>query len=389
MNQLNETLLLEKDKLDYLNKEIERIKTSLSDNGQLNFLEHIEELDQKRSTFISKYRTIPIGCESFLVVLRKWNSYTPSLPLISNSRNNINQFSIGGGYFFYIQTEPNQLKSGYGLVIDPGYNFIHNFGMAGFNLDDIDGILITHAHNDHTNDFESLLSLLYQRNGEKHSNNKIPKKVDLFLNVGSFKKFSNYLDLAHKDDKDYLGNVIVMSPGQKYKLPRIDNCEILTLYTKHNEIVTKDYSLGICLKIDSTNILLTGDTGWDLDIMLRNEKFLSQNNVYPNQGVEDESIHILILHIGSIQKEEFNSSKPEYFYKNHLGLKGTLRIIEYWKPSICIISEFGEELTNIRGAISLEIEKSFQSKIPKLMYSWRYRFIFMSRFKKSSMLLKW
>ena len=156
---------------NFLPKEIARIRKTLEKAVSGNFLDAIEAYEKERNTFISKYRQCPLGSESFLVVLRRWNSYTPSLPMAQHNMDGLNQYSIGGGYYLFLQSEEGSLNHGYGLVIDPGYNFIHNFGSAGFGLDDIDGILMTHAHNDHTNDFESILSLLYQRNhkykGEK------------------------------------------------------------------------------------------------------------------------------------------------------------------------------------------------------------------------------
>jgi hypothetical protein len=87
----------------------------------------------------------------------------------------------------------------------------------GFKVADIDAILITHAHNDHTVDFESILTLIYKYNdaiedsvkhdmkGEdeiriKHEVenrlNEQGKKIDLFLNVGTFMKYSGWLKLS-------------------------------------------------------------------------------------------------------------------------------------------------------------------------------------------------
>ena len=250
----------------FLSREINRIKGRFEEQGKGNFLDEIENNETRRSKFISGFRKVPIGIESFFMVLRRWNSYTPSLPSIDNSTDisAISHFSIGGGYYLYIQGPEDGLCAGYGLVIDPGYNFIHNLGASGLCLDDIDGILLSHAHNDHTNDFESLLSLLYQRN-KKFINKKTPKKVDLFMNVGTFKKFSNYLDLANIDQKSYIGNIIVMSPLQSYKIPNRPDLdfEILTLMCCHHEIVTKDYSLVVCFKMSQRNIYISCDTGWN------------------------------------------------------------------------------------------------------------------------------
>jgi len=321
---------------------------------RIKFFNKVSDYESKINEFISSYRKVPLGSESFLVVLRRWNSYTPSLPVPPSRKGGLSQHSVGGGYYLHVQSPLKSLAPGYGLVIDPGYNFIHNFGAAGFCLDDIDGVLMTHAHNDHTNDFESLLSLLYKRN-KGCSGLRQPKKIDLFMNVGAFKKFSNYLDLANKRSKDYLGKVVVMSPGQRYKIPERDdlNCDIFTLFTNHHEIITADYALGICIKASDRTIYFTGDTGWKFETSRVNEMFLKD----PAQGVE--KIDILVAHIGTVKPTEFNLTTlnkfDACFYDNHLGFLGCICMIEQWKPEVAIISEFGEELSNAREALVRQI----------------------------------
>ena len=83
----------------------------------------------------------------YLEVLRRWNSYTP---IIADNYH----ISKGGGYF--IKTAQK------GIVIDPGFNFIDNFKGAGHFFAEIDAVFISHAHNDHTTDLESILTLLYK-----------------------------------------------------------------------------------------------------------------------------------------------------------------------------------------------------------------------------------
>ena len=345
--------------------EIPRIRASIESAVGGDFLADIEEYEKERNTFISKFRRVPLGSESFMVILRRWNSYTPSLPADEVHKGGLSQYSVGGVYFLFLQSVEGSLLPGYGLVIDPGYNFIHNFGAAGFGLDDIDGILMTHAHNDHTNDFESLLSLLFQRN-HRHLAGRRPKQVDLFLNVGSFKKFSNYLDLARVEEKDYIGKVIVMSPGQVHHVPGRDDieCSILTLHTNHHEIVTADYSLGLCFKIGDRNILLTGDTGWRFETALRNENFLSSQGVYTREEAETGNVDLLVSHIGTVTRAEFeynaDQSIDSVFYDKHLGALGVIAIVEQWKPNVCVISEFGEELTRVRTHLVREIETTLK-----------------------------
>ena len=202
---------------DILNKVIDAFKDKKED-----FFKSINKIESNFETFTDTRRSIPNDFPSFLSVLRKWNSYTPIIP----SEKGDNK---GGGYFLY--------HKGKGIVIDPGFNFIENFYQEGFKVADIDAILITHAHNDHTVDFESILTLIYKYNdaiedsvkhemkGEKDIKikqevenrlNEQGKKIDLFLNVGTFMKYSGWLDLKDSGEVKY---VTVLQPDTTYDLP--------------------------------------------------------------------------------------------------------------------------------------------------------------------------
>ena len=119
-------------KTDVLNEVINAFQEKKDD-----FFKNINDIESKFKKFVDSERSIPEDFFSFLSVLRKWNSYTPILP----SEKGDNK---GGGYFLY--------HRGKGIVIDPGFNFIENFYQEGFKVADIDAVLITHAHNDHTVD---------------------------------------------------------------------------------------------------------------------------------------------------------------------------------------------------------------------------------------------
>lgn len=305
--------------------------------------------------------------ESIFLVLRKWNSYTPIIPAHENER------CIGGGYFIY--------HNGKGTVIDPGYNFIENFYLAGGRIADIDNIIITHAHNDHTNDFESLMALFYQFNNV----NKLKlgdenfKKIKLYLNTGSFQKFSGLLDLR---GCDYFDFIYPMSPGDKYTIE--GGIRITALPAFHDELVAKKYALGIHLAIDAggetKNILLTSDTGL-FPQMKTEDGFIadtSKNEIHSYYGSLKNNVNLLIPHLGSIKEEEITEpmtgDKNKIFYPNHLGIIGTARIITAIKPKLAIISEFGEELKAFRKElIDLLVEvvdgyfKSSKEHKPKIL----------------------
>lgn len=90
--------------------------------------------------------------ESFLnkfVVLKGMSSSTPA---ILNGAFNTQAYHGGGLYFNW---------SGFGIAIDPGYHFVENMHNAGLSILDIDAVVITHEHIDHTNDIRILDDLNY------------------------------------------------------------------------------------------------------------------------------------------------------------------------------------------------------------------------------------
>ena len=331
---------------DILNKVIDAFKDKKED-----FFDSINKIESNFETFTDTRRSIPNDFPSFLSVLRKWNSYTPIIP----SEKGDNK---GGGYFLY--------HKGKGIVIDPGFNFIENFYQEGFKVADIDAILITHAHNDHTVDFESILTLIYKYNdaiedsvkhemkGEdeiriKHEVenrlNENGKKIDLFLNVGTFMKYSGWLNLKDSGEIKY---VTVLQPDTTYDLP--DEYNGITIHTtkaKHHEVIDNKYAIGFILDIEGNKIGFTGDTGWDFE-----------NNGSIAKPFIEHKPKLLIAHLGSIKSREFKyveaenkDERNQCFYTHHLGLLGMAKLLDSTKPDLTIISEFGEELRNFRKDI--------------------------------------
>jgi hypothetical protein len=117
------------------------------------------------------------GALNKLAVLRRWQSYNPKVP-------HPRSMDIrGGGLFLHWY--------GKGIVIDPGYNFVQNFYDQGYSLEDIDAVVLTHAHPDHDDELSTILTLLAEWN-EFWTNNcgtHQPKKIDLFVNEASFRNF--------------------------------------------------------------------------------------------------------------------------------------------------------------------------------------------------------
>ncbi len=311
------------------------------------FVEQIKDTEQKRNEFLDNEPTLHED-DSFFLLLRKWNSYTPIIPSDDSEER-----SIGGGYLIS--------HKGKGTIIDPGYNFIENYYKAGCKIHDIKNIIITHAHNDHTIDFESLMALLYKYNeyNELKPKDKDYKKINVYLNTGSMMKFSGIIDLR---GCDYIKKVYTMTAGNKYELS--DGMELSVLPAYHDEVVSNKYSVGLHFSIDTKkgkkNLLFTSDTGLfpqTKNIEGKKVADVGEKEIHELYGECSKNVNLLIPHLGSIRKEEINSpiDSDEIFYPNHLGILGTARMITKIRPKLAVVSEFGEEL------------RDFQEKLIKLL----------------------
>lgn len=287
----------------------------------------------------------------FLLGARKWNSFTPSLPLGQGDES-----SVGGGYFLY--------SNGVGTVIDPGFDFLENFNAMGGKLADIHNIVITHAHNDHTADLESLLTLFFQRskNAAQSVSARLGRqrprhRVNLYMNLGSFQKFSPMINLR---GGNYLGNVRVIAAGEIYELAD-SGITMRVLPANHDEIFSRTYAVGLYFTLPTRpakTLLFTGDTG----LFPGGEEATGENvaelEICNQYGVEPGEVDFFVPHLGSIGDNELRSPDRqerlgESFYPNHLGVQGLIRLITRLRPKYVFVSEFGEEL---KGFIALLME---------------------------------
>ncbi len=246
---------------------------------------------------------------SFLLVLREWNSYTPVIPGEEESDR-------GGGYFI--------LHAGEGIVIDPGYDFIENFYRAGGLLCDIDHVIVTHAHDDHTAELEALLMLFHRRWTAKNVTNKKP--VSLYLSAGVQRKFAGLLDLREPKFR----RVVTMCPTEKglAQRVRLNSDTVLTvLPAYHDDVITQNSAVGLAFEFSTKNgtrkVVFTGDSGlYPVKLGADGKKILYDNNEetpMPDVG-EGKALYerypkrfrrpdLLVAHIGSIKESEFSPQK--------------------------------------------------------------------------------
>lgn len=350
------------------NRNIKKLLDRIEESG---LIKTVNETKESFKEFIGENSNI-INKNDGLYILRRWNSYTP---IIAKD----NKISKGGGYFFKL--------NGKGIVIDPGFNFIDNFKSKGFKFCEIDHIFITHAHNDHTTDLESILTLLHEYNEnilgdfdnpqentimaeviesqkekvtdedrehiEKKAkqiflNSNRRKHIKIYMSASTYTKYAPMLTLYKKSEYD----IIILKPNDLVEFGDTDKEEIkvTAIEAKHNDLISDRDSLGFVVEYQNMLVIYTGDTGYDVNI----------ENQYKNlkRRYRKKSI-VLLAHFGGVKEYEksFDASKDlnsnqKAFYKNHLGRLGLAKLIETLNPKICIISEFGEEFRKSRKKLT-------------------------------------
>jgi len=332
-------------------------------------------LENKKSflSFIDEKSDEKDDEKDYFEVLRRWNSYTP---IIADNYH----ISKGGGYFLKVD--------GQGIVIDPGFNFIDNFKGAGHLFDEIDTVLVSHAHNDHTADLESILTLLYKFNKEikdsadPQKENTIRKEIaqrrncdinavtsdeiekeflqsprrkiiDFYMTNSVFKKFSGLFELSSL--KNY--RIHCIEKGEVKKLNNSVSFEVIA--AKHRDIISDTDSVGFVIDIGDTALIYSGDSGWSEKIEENYKQVIEKYKA---------KYKLLVAHLGGFKETEINYMNEEIdrekvFYPNHLGRLGLVRINEIVKPNICFISEFGEELKGNRIKIAKIYQEAFDNNI--------------------------
>ncbi len=262
--------------------------------------------------------------ECFIQFLKAYSSFTPLLASPNPSR-------LGGGYFLGLD--------GYGYVVDPGHHFLDNFFEAGRSIDDIDGVFVTHFHDDHFADLPALLSLLYQRSRSGGS-----RTVDLFFDEDTANIFAPMIE----------------APGGFLRLRKLrashhrpikvtDEVSLKALPTRHN-VFGRSAGVGLAFCISGhTCLVITGDTGWDDEIA----------KAY--RGLRGREA-VLVAHVSTVYDNEALGSisgNGNVFHENHLCILGLCRAIEEMAPSAVILSEIGEELGDVVGRLSQLIGDAF------------------------------
>lgn len=305
-----------------------------SDNTKNRILHYYDGIIKNNRAFFNDLlhtqKQHPIKNSWGLAVLRRWNSFTPALAL-----------SEGGGYFLFAADSAGKII--FGVVIDPGYDFLRNFFAEGFSIDDIDAILVSHDHPDHLDDFAPIVNVKFEAMKNRGGGNAhvSERKITAVLSEGSYKKLRYSIEGA----SDVFIDTRVIKRGHPTTLSaREGGCSLEVHATPafHADLSTDCDSIGFRITASHANrhvnIGFTCDTTWDESLA----------KTY-------KDCDILCYHAGSITDEAdhlfdyFGQGKVDriLFERQHLYLPGTVMFSlheELPGNQLKIISEFGEEL---------------------------------------------
>ena len=237
------------------------IKLSSTSN-EINFnnvenylLRHIEDKPTALEFYQRKYEHIR-NIESLSNRFINLKGLSSSTPTLFNSTFN-SDFSGGGLYFNW-----NNL----GIAVDPGYNFVSNMHKYGIFIHDIDIVIVTHEHIDHTCDIRTIDDLNYQLNSL--SNNTTPHIIHWYWDSETDKIY--HYPLENKYNVIHIIDNINENPFENAPILLDANISLRPVQTKHIMVddtpTYKKHTFGFVLELKSdkqeVKIGYTSDTSY-------------------------------------------------------------------------------------------------------------------------------
>lgn len=280
----------------------------------------IAAINEAGDTQYEKYIGKPDSTrDDTLSILRGWSS---AVTLLEGSERRWR----GGGYFLKWR--------GFGIVIDPGFDFLRNFHDAGYHGREIHMVVVSHNHPDHNSDLKDIDDLryeLFKRLAATKKSGGRPYALVWDEDTGGATKFG-----IDKPQHHY--PPIVMSSGfplpfdlrkHEAKVP----VRIIPFNVKHGNDVP--HAMGMVVE------LLNNDRKTALRI-----GYTADTAYFPELHQRLLDCDVLIAHISQPSIEELRDASK--LKEAHLGYRGTARLLKECNPKLALIGEFWAGFTDLR-----------------------------------------
>lgn len=274
----------------------------------------------KGGTKYKEYMELPSSIlNNCLIIMRGWSS---ALPLLGG----VAQASRGGGYFIKWR--------GYGLVLDPGIDFVRNMRELGVHAREINAVVVSHNHTDHQHDLRAIDDLRYELYRRRESGTK-----------------NNIMPYVLISDQDTPQSLVFAAPDPEHRWPPI------SLSAGRNdkfELSTHDSRLPFTLnsfKVEHGDDV-PGALGYVIELIDENNNpairigYTGDTKFFKKLPGHFKNCDVLIAHISQPDIEEFGDN-PE-FKKAHLGYLGVKELIKSCKPDLSLIGEFWAGIDDLR-----------------------------------------
>ncbi len=273
--------------------------------GDTQYEKYLEKLDSKRDDTLS--------------ILRGWSS---AVTLLEGSERRWR----GGGYFLKWR--------GFGIVIDPGFDFLRNFHDAGYHGREIAAVVVSHNHPDHNSDLKAIDDLryeLFKRLASAKNSGSQPYVLLWDQDTCGATKFG-FEKAQHQLDPILMGSGFPQ-PLDLAKHPAKIPVRITPFKVNHGSDVP--HAMGMMVELldgkgkPVVRIGYTADTAYFEDL----HQHLANCDV-------------LIAHISQPSIEELQDASK--LKEVHLGYRGTARLLKECNPKLALIGEFWAGFTDLR-----------------------------------------
>lgn len=250
--------------------------------------------------------------EDKFVCLRGFSSSTPIINSAVFGRE-----CLGGGFYFRYK--------GQGIAIDPGIGFVSLMHRNNIFIDDIDIVIVTHAHIDHNCDVGRLSALNYDYNKNRERESKFYKQFF----TGKMAEKHNiiwYMDaetirstkeILKYDDVYCLGDYC---DGNSAKLT--EDIQLSAIRTQHEIHNHETYGVSLNFKTES------GTKKWG---------YTSDTAYFKEIGDFFINSDVLLFNISDMYIADVEGIKSKH---GHLGFDGSINLLEQARPSVALTSEF-------------------------------------------------